>query len=465
MKMIIIESKIQTRWLKVLLFVLWGYALLGRGFAYFFLGEMLLVAGVFVFVSSRRIGIILNDPILMLWAIFALWGAIRTVPFLRTYRFDAVRDAVLWGYGFFAVLIVAFVSDSRRVSQAIRAYRGFLRWYLVLIPFTVIAASIFHTKLPRIPWATGADVALIQSKTGDAAVHLAGAAVFLLLFPDRQRSVWKQGMSVSRLIGMIGWFVTLGVVILTTRGGLLAIILSVGLASILRFHRVGMKVLALGTAAASLAVIVILLNPFTIRVKQTTVGPEQIVKMATSMVGGGDDTQGHEGTKEFRLVWWKNIIRDVVFGRYFWTGRGFGVNLAIEYGPPGLTLEGITLRSPHSGSMTVLARMGVPGLILWLGINGVFAFRMLSAFFHARKIGEAAWSSINLWVMCYWLAAFVDMSFDVYLEGPQGGIWFWVIIGFGIAVLRVQKAQISQAQLEAKRMHLAARIPQLAATA
>jgi hypothetical protein len=67
--------------------------------------------------------------------------------------------------------------------------------------------------------------------------------------------------------------------------------------------------------------------------------------------------------------------------------------------------------------------------------------------------------------MCYWLAAFVDMSFDVYLEGPQGGIWFWVIIGFGIAVLRVQKAQISQAQLEAKRMHLAARIPQLAATA
>jgi hypothetical protein len=27
----------------------------------------------------------------------------------------------------------------------------------------------------------------------------------------------------------------------------------------------------------------------------------------------------------------------------------------------------------------------------------------------------------------------VNASFDVYLEGPTGGIWFWVIFGTGLA--------------------------------
>ena len=36
----------------------------------------------------------------------------------------------------------------------------------------------------------------------------------------------------------------------------------------------------------------------------------------------------------------------------------------------------------------------------------------------------------------------INGSFDVYLEGPQGGIWFWSIIGFGIAVTEVESRSI-----------------------
>ena len=28
----------------------------------------------------------------------------------------------------------------------------------------------------------------------------------------------------------------------------------------------------------------------------------------------------------------------------------------------------------------------------------------------------------------------MNASFDVYLQGPMGGIWYWSIIGLGIAV-------------------------------
>jgi hypothetical protein len=40
------------------------------------------------------------------------------------------------------------------------------------------------------------------------------------------------------------------------------------------------------------------------------------------------------------------------------------------------------------------------------------------------------------WVLAYWVAMMVDTSFDPYLEGPQGGIWFWAVFGLGLVVMR-----------------------------
>jgi hypothetical protein len=35
----------------------------------------------------------------------------------------------------------------------------------------------------------------------------------------------------------------------------------------------------------------------------------------------------------------------------------------------------------------------------------------------------------------------VDMTFSVTIEGPQGGIWFWCLFGFGIVLLETQRLQ------------------------
>jgi hypothetical protein len=35
----------------------------------------------------------------------------------------------------------------------------------------------------------------------------------------------------------------------------------------------------------------------------------------------------------------------------------------------------------------------------------------------------------------------INMAFDVYLEGPQGGIWFWSVLGLGVAALTIQDRQ------------------------
>ena len=57
---------------------------------------------------------------------------------------------------------------------------------------------------------------------------------------------------------------------------------------------------------------------------------------------------------------------------------------------------------------------------------------------------------MNLWILSFWLAFMVNAAFDVYLEGPQGGIWFWCLIGFGIAALEAQRAERSES-LQAAR--------------
>ena len=42
----------------------------------------------------------------------------------------------------------------------------------------------------------------------------------------------------------------------------------------------------------------------------------------------GQSGQQTEGTKQWRLNWWDIIISDTIYGSNFWTGRGFGINLA-----------------------------------------------------------------------------------------------------------------------------------------
>jgi hypothetical protein len=442
------QTSLQGVWLKALLITLFGYALMGKGFAYLFVGELVLVLGFFIFLQSLRVMVVFSDSVLLLWAMFATWGICRTVPFISQYHFDALRDAVLWGYGTFALLIAAFVNKSYQISRALNCYRKFLRWYLPILPVVVYLSGLFRDILPTLPWAPG--VSIIMLKTADAAVHLAGAALFLLIFPDRRAGSQKQGVSIYRLIGFAGWSLSTLLVLVLSRGGFMAMIIPIILVSILKAQKIGWKVAALAITTILGALMVLETNVVTITHHGRTFTPDQILENVVSIVGG-NQTADLQDSKAWRLVWWQHIVQYTIFGPYFWTGKGFGVNLTLQDGPPGaVTKEEVALRSPHNGNMTVLARTGVPGAIIWAALNLVFAFRLLKAYRLAIRSESRFWSGVNLWILCYWLSAFINMSFDVDIEGPQGGIWFWSIIGFGVAALRVQAYEAHQIQAQAR---------------
>ncbi len=49
-----------------------------------------------------------------------------------------------------------------------------------------------------------------------------------------------------------------------------------------------------------------------------------------------------------------------------------------------------SLRSPHNGHLTILARTGVPGFALWAGMQLAWAAGVFDAFVRAAKAKEKA---------------------------------------------------------------------------
>jgi O-antigen ligase len=175
------------------------------------------------------------------------------------------------------------------------------------------------------------------------------------------------------------------------------------------------------------------------RMKGRDIAPDQITENLWS-VAESDSDPGLEGTKDWRLEWWKNIVETTLFGEYFWLGKGYGVSLAEDYDEK-LDPEG-TLRSPHNSHLTILARGGVPGLVLWVVLQGSFAVLLLRSFFRARQAGDAGWADIFVWVLATWAAFMVDAFFSVFLESPQIGIPFWSLFGFGLAAMEMHREAV-----------------------
>ena len=88
------------------------------------------------------------------------------------------------------------------------------------------------------------------------------------------------------------------------------------------------------------------------------------------------------------------------------------------------------LRSPHNGHIEVLARAGVPGLVLWVLLQVAFAV-VDARGRRARPVrdGRRFWVQVIGWLFVLWLAGLANATFDPYLQGPQGGIWFWSVDG------------------------------------
>jgi len=479
------DLRIVRFFLLVLGVLLAGYAFLGRGFAHLgmppvYLGEMVLALGLAAtaFAALRGRLQLYRPWLVVLLVVFMVLGLIRTVPYITTYGADALRDATLWGYGIFALMIFALL-DRDWVLRLFKLYGymaiAFLFWapvaYFIFVNYTAQTAPgsfVFVNSI--IPNAPGSDVPILFFKAQDMAVQTAGAIAFLVLGTpviSRARDfLWRFGAALPA-----SWLVyTTGTI---TRGGLAAVVASMGVlglvagrtknwaplfAGAILFGAIvmsGLSVPSLPSFGPGPTPVVVpthnpnatptpIPTPTPVPTATPAPLPDYMIPRAatttqwweniTSIFFGSSNTE-LEGTKQFRLAWWNKIIDYTFGGQYFWVGKGFGVNLATVDGFQQAT--DTSLRSPHNSHLSVLARMGVPAFFLWIILQGLFALLLLRAMLAHRRAGDSQLAKVAAWVLVFWTAIMVNTSFDPYLEGPQGGIWFWALFGLGLVVMRL----------------------------
>lgn len=465
-----------------------GYMFLGRGFAHIpvgpvYVGDVVLALGIL----SASLALLGTDrsaalrrirhpyPVVVLLIAFMVLGAARTVPYIPTEGINALRDAVLWGYGAFA-LIIYLIADRATLETGLRAYASIVPVFALWLPvsfwiWSSFLAADMSTDYPL------ADIPLVFFKAQDMAVHAAAALAFTVIGLGTVRRVRTLILTFAVAIPLT-WI--LFITSVQSRGALLAIMAAIVATAVWvrrpqRWAHViaaGVVVLMLTSGPAFLESAGGSIGPAESSAPESSEPPAsgspppgspgasellplphetpeaipeptstptgrtfdigQVVENLRSVFGIASDPN-LAGTRSFRLSWWSEIIDYTVFGPYFWTGKGFGINLADSDGfQP--TLDH-SLRAPHNSHMTTLARMGVPGFALWIALQCAWLVLLLRAIWRHRRAQDDQMAMAGAWVLVYWVAMMINTSFDPYLEGPQGGIWFWVIFGAGLLVM------------------------------
>ena len=176
-------------YIRVLTFVLLAYATVGRkaaqvGIQPVFNAEIMLGWGLWLLLESGTLSLVLNSVPAMSLVAFMAWGVVQTVPYVDQYRFDAMRDAVIYGYGLFAFVIAGLLLQSpQRFVWLLTSYRKFV-WLLFLIGLPMLMLTLFWYTVFHVPGGVWIIILFSGEKGGDFVVHVAGAFVYLTVLAD-----------------------------------------------------------------------------------------------------------------------------------------------------------------------------------------------------------------------------------------------------------------------------------------
>ncbi|HPU86601.1 MAG TPA: O-antigen ligase family protein, partial [Candidatus Latescibacteria bacterium] len=322
----------------------------------------------------------------------------------------------MWGYSAFALIVYGVLTRTPEATgKFIGRFRGFNVVYGVLISVGLALAF------------SGAPIRYPIARTSDTGAFLGGFLSYFLLNGGPQSLIVLYflpavyGLSASRAAGLATTSAVLSATLLGRRRGR-ALFVSVVL-------------------AAGLVVITIVSG-------LTDSGGRNVLANFRSVAEAAKasplESESSDGTARWRLSWWTMIIDDTLYGPYFWTGRGYGENIAVVYGfeSPKVERAERPLRSPHSGHVNYLARSGVPGAIFWVTLQLVWAGQVLVRVFRSRAKASAEWSARFAFLLCFWLAIMTNAAFGVYLENPVGGVWSWTVFGVGLASIHTFDAEM-----------------------
>lgn len=350
--------------------------------------------------------------------VFFVIGAVQTSLSFSRWGIDAIRDAAVFYYAAFYFVGLGLASRERFADRT---------WFILRVVWIV-----------SLLWNT-ADT-LSAHKLSELGPPIPGRGVPLLF-----NSVHEGGQNLA-----LGAWVVLCTSTLIRRAGLripLVLISAVGLIAFGTAEGRGMRI---GMAAGVLAILPLGLSPWgpprfnTRLLRCAVIGmpviamiliafPERAAKLAN--LDRFREAEIAEGTAGWRLMWWQNLYSEVMRSDPVF-GLGFGESLHVYQPLLASQDEEFMVRSPHNINVTIFARMGILGFLVWASIL-VTAFGGLFARIWNNSPAAGHYSPERRDELVFWLlmlvATVVNSSFGVLMEGPVLGIPFWFALGFASA--------------------------------
>ena len=154
---------------------------------------------------------------------------------------------------------------------------------------------------------------------------------------------------------------------------------------------------------------------------------EHIMTMLPGFIPTTSGFEGASGTATQRIEWWAEIINNSLSSiKILLFGKGYGVELVdfrIAYG--------VSVREPHNGFLSIFARSGLIGLLLFIWLHVVLIRNWLSAYKFAKSNNHITEKNYLLYLGSYIIIIFVAAIADSMFQYPYYAIlyyFFWGII-------------------------------------
>jgi hypothetical protein len=405
------------------------YLAFGKGFAYagwppLFVGEILLV----VVVAGAATTTSLAAPRHPAAAVTVVVGALALVQFVidrlagDVPLLETVRGLAPIYYGAFAFAVYALLRELEKRADRARVLAvvdgAFVRVAPWVTGAAVVLAGLLLVEPTNLPTWSRSGVPVLLTKSGDIAVALVLFAPFVL------RSASPVRIRGSSRVVLLGWVAAAVLVSFRSRGALLALI--VGLVAA-RPHVVRLAKAAL----IGLAIVLFLfVSGLRVEVSGREISYDAVGDALGSVMGGGPEDQigsNYLDTTNWRADWWRSIWSDVTAEQLVLHGRGWGDNLAVRHGviPSFAAEDPRALRLPHDVFFSLAGRAGFVTAVGFLSIPVLTIARTF------RRRSDRSPTPLAVQAARGGVAAAVTTGLtDIYLESPQGGIVFWVLVGF-----------------------------------
>lgn len=411
-------------WQLMSLSALTGYIILNYGFSNFAIppgtpfaiGYLLSYGALLLAVLSNpsRTKVALREPAIWWWVVLLGLSILHLVADLPRYGLYAIRDATLIFE--MAFLLLGFLWGIRKGPIY------FLRGLALIFLFNLTYAGFY-------PWAS--HLQAISPKSGVfRQVALLGfyshTALFLLvgaLFS------WLLG----RFIGWPGWFLTItgmlqlgGPFIFQSRAIYIAALLNVAALFLLGDIRKGIKATALIGLGLLLLTGILTVSGINLRGR---IGPVNLAFLTRHFqsIFLRPETPA-VGSAQWRLALIPEVISRVISSPWrLIVGEGFGEPL-IDF----IIKGGVAVRQPHNTHLSVLARLGLVGLLFWT----LFLLRVGTTLVRCARRSPCGTFEHNLWLwlLLFFISGLVFATFQPWLEFPYGAIPFYAIVGFALGL-------------------------------